>query len=162
MKAPVRATRRIPSRTKNRIPPHYRAHKEVSHSKSSNFCGHVMFKTWRKLCHGMIFNVTVGQIFPSGLCSGLRPLKKRVIWSQSVTLTSPAGWSCWDEECRLPGQSAQFSQTGPAPTGELRGFPAVKKQQTESHHSAGNQRCCHTCTTEDSYESCCMKRWTLS
>lgn len=155
MKAAVRARRRIPSRTKSRIPPHYRAHKEVRHSKSSNFCGHVMFKTWLK--------TQSVKSFPVACALDWGHLKKkRVILSQSVTLISPAGWSCWDEECRLPGQSAQFSQTGPAPTRELRGFPAVKKQQTESHHSAGNQRCCHTCTTEDSYESCCIKRWTLS
>lgn len=147
MKAPFRAMqRRIPSRTKRKTGPRstLRAHREVGTTGSA-------VTSVDKWCLKSARNLKWKLNVPSGLC-----------WSQEkrfyVWLCLPAGWPCcWDEERGLPGRSAHLSQTGPAQTGELRGFPTVKKQQTESHHCAGNQRCCHTCTTEDSHESCCVK-----
>ncbi len=90
----------------------------------------------------------------------LRPWKEssalKVYSKPPATFYLSAGRSSWDEESRLPGQPAQFSQTSPAQTGELGGFPAVKNQQTQNHHSAGDQCCYHTCATEDSCKSCSM------
>lgn len=60
-----------------------------------------------------------------------------------------AGRSSGAEVSKRPGRSVQFPQTGPAQTGELRGFSPVAKQQTKGHHRTGDQRCSHTGTTED-------------
>lgn len=134
MKAPARATRKT-TRSKSRVRPQLvLAYKEVR--KQQPTCVET------GLCLKCLVALKIVHI-----CFELWP--------------SALGPSGSDDESRLPDQSAQFSPTSCAQTGELGGLPAVKEEQNQSHCSGGDQCCCHTGEEENAKQNCCMKGWTL-
>lgn len=141
MKAPVQMTCTVSSRRRHKVRPHakliYRAHKQV--------------------CKGFFLSSHLF-VFPHGR----RLSKPRSFqWLHMIAILktpfSPAGCPCWFERCWLSSQSVLFANEGPAETGELRGFPAVQKQQAKNNHFAGTGHCCRTDPTQDSHKGCSMR-----
>lgn len=134
MKAPARATRKT-TRSKSRVRPQLvLVYREVR--KQQPTC------------------------VETGLCLKCLVALK-IVYISFERWTSALGPSGSDDESRLPDQSAQFSPTSCAQTGELGGLPAVKEEQNQSHRPAGDQCCCHTGEEENAKQNCCMKSWTL-